>query len=61
MRTAAIAGGRTRPRDAIMRLACGSWRRKLTMNAKHFFSASPFGDRLSDAEFAFCLLLIEAH
>jgi hypothetical protein len=29
--------------------------------AKRFFSASPFGDRLSEAEFAFCLLLIAAH
>lgn len=56
-----LAGDRSRPPDSPTRQAVRSWFRKLTKDAESILSASPFGERLSEEEFAFCLLLIAAH
>jgi hypothetical protein len=61
MSAAVLAGRRARLRDSILRLASSLRRQRAALAAKCFFSASPFGDRLSETEFAFCLLLIAAH
>lgn len=61
MLTRVVAGGPSGLWGVITRLTACRWRRRAAMSARSVFSASPFGDHLSEEEFAFCLLLIAAH
>lgn len=61
MSTQVLAGARSGLWGMITRLTVQPWHGGLAACVRSFFSDSPFGDNLSEEEFAFCLLLIAAH
>lgn len=56
-----LAGDRPRSQDIGARRVIREWWRRLIRGGESIASVTPFGDNLSDEEFAFCLLLIAAH
>jgi hypothetical protein len=56
-----LAAGRSRARRTIAERMIRRLRRRLTRGAESVLAAAPFGENLSEEEFAFCLLLIAAH
>ncbi|MGH7032779.1 MAG: hypothetical protein ACREFL_03520 [Stellaceae bacterium] len=57
----ALGGDAPRPVDTLVRRVIRPWCRKLARSAESVIAAAPFGENLSEEEFAFCLLLIAAH
>jgi len=60
MRTQRLAGSLSGLSSTTARLIVQRWRRRVAVSMKSI-SAAPFGESLSEEEFAFCLLLIAAH
>ena len=56
-----LAGDRSRSQDIRARRVIRRWWRRLMRGGESIVSAAPFGENLSEEEFAFCLLLIAAH
>jgi hypothetical protein len=56
-----LAGDGPRSQNGSAQRKIRGWCSRLTRGAESVLAAAPFGESLSEEEFAFCLLLIAAH